>query len=60
MEWECPICHKGDIETDDCYDIDHGDDRIIEYYTGHCLACGQSFQWERHYKFDFVTKFEED
>ena len=35
-------------------------DEIIEYYVGHCLACGQSFQWERHYKFDFMTNFVED
>lgn len=58
--WECPICHKGDIETDDCFDTDHGAGKIIEFYVGHCLACGRSFQWERHYKFDFMTEFVED
>ena len=59
-EWECPICHNGDIEEDDCFDTDHGSDRIIEYYTGHCLACGRNFQWQRIYKFETMTPFEED
>jgi predicted nucleic-acid-binding Zn-ribbon protein len=59
-EWECPVCHNGDIEEDDCFDTDHGTNEIIEYYVGHCMACGRSFQWERHYKFDHQTPYEED
>jgi hypothetical protein len=57
---DCPKCHNGDIETDDCFDISHSNGEIIEYYVGHCLACGQSYQWEKHYKFAFQTDFEED
>lgn len=59
-EWECPVCHNGDIEEDDCFDTDHGQDEIIEYYVGHCLACGCSFQWQRHYKFAYMTNFIKD
>lgn len=59
-EWDCPVCHDGDIETDDCFDTDHGDNEIVEYYVGHCLSCGQSFQWQRIYKFDRQTPFEKD
>ena len=59
-DYECPICHNGDIEEDDCYDIDHGKNEIIEYYCGHCLACEKNFQWERHYKFAYQTTYEED
>lgn len=58
--WECPICHKGDIEEDDCFDTEHGPDKIIEYYVGHCLNCKRDFQWQRIYKFDHMTPFEED
>ena len=58
--WECPICHEGDIEEDDCYDWDHGDSAITCYYVGHCLKCGRDFQWQRIYKFDHMTPFEED
>ena len=58
--YECPVCHNGDIEEDDCYDTSHSAREIIEYYCGHCLACGRKFQWERHYKFDYRTEYEED
>ena len=58
--YECPICHDGDIEDDDCFDIEYGKGEIIEYYVGHCLACGQSFQWRRIYKFDRQTPYEKD
>ena len=52
-EWECPVCHNGDIEEDDCFDTDHSKDEIIEYYVG-------SFQWQRHYKFAYMTNFIKD
>lgn len=58
--WDCPICHDGDIETDDCFDTDHGTNEIVEYYVGHCLNCGKSFQWQRIYVFKEQTSFEED
>lgn len=58
--YECPICHAGDIEEDDCYDTDHGKNEIIEYYCGHCMTCGKNFQWERYYKFDHQTPYKED
>lgn len=59
-EWDCPVCHNGDIEEDDCFDTDYGKNEIVEYYVGHCMACGRKFQWERHYKFDHQTNFVED
>ena len=49
---------KGFARLDEWYDGDT--DEIIEYYCGHCLACGKSFQWERHYKFDHQTPYVED
>lgn len=59
-EWECPVCHDGDVEEDDCFEIEYGEDRIIEYYVGHCLKCGQSFQWQKIYKLEKRTPFEKD
>lgn len=49
-ELKCLNC-GGEIEYDDCYDMECWGDSVIRSYSGHCIECNKDFLWEEVYEF---------
>lgn len=47
---KCPYS-KVELEIEDMYDVEHGDEWCTEYFVGHCPECKKEFQWERKFKY---------
>ena len=47
----CPVCNDAEIEYIDTYDVEEGDDKLIESCVGYCPNCNASFEWDEVYKF---------
>jgi hypothetical protein len=51
MEERCLYC-KGELEVDDCLDIEPDGETVYMHYIGHCKECGRDYQWTDVYQFD--------
>ena len=54
----CPNC-GAELEQDECYDTQFGDDCITNFMTGHCPTCDKEFQWVEVYDYAGVEDIEE-
>ena len=51
MEERCLVC-GGELEFDDCLDIEPDGDIVLMHYIGHCSKCGQDHRWTDVYQFE--------
>lgn len=54
----CPNC-GAELEQDECYDTQFGDDCITNFMAGHCPTCDKEFQWVEVYDYAGVEDIEE-
>lgn len=55
----CPHCDCN-LFSDECFDIESDNGKIISYWKGHCLKCEKSFSWREIYLFDCIEGIMED
>lgn len=53
-ELKCKKC-GGDIECDDCYNIECDAEWVERFYCGHCVECGTDHLWSELYEFNSVV-----
>lgn len=56
-ELKCPVC-GAELEEDDCYDTEIGDNLLFDLCVGHCPVCEREYQWSKVYSHKFL-RYEE-
>ena len=54
-ELKCLKC-GGEIEYDDCYDVECDNEYVERFYCGHCIKCDTDHLWSELYKFESIEK----
>lgn len=50
MDLKCPAC-GGEIEQNDCLDIEFYLGKARRFCIGQCVECGEQVQWDEIYQF---------